>query len=137
MASRSAVAVIISSYLTRIENFGLLSPVEEQALATSWRDRQDIDAAHRLVTSHLGLVVKIAKGYVGYGLPAADLISEGNVGLMLAVRRFDPARGVRLSTYSMWWIRAAIQDYILHSWSLVKIGSTPPRKNACSSICAA
>ena len=88
MASRSAVAVSSSSYLTRIRNFGLLSPVEEQALATSWRDRQDIDAAHRLVTSHLGLVVKIAKGYVGYP-PAADLISEGNVGLMLAVRRFD------------------------------------------------
>ena len=128
MTSRSAVAVSPSPYLSDIRKFGLLSLDEEQALATSWRDRNDIRAAHRLVTSHLGLVVKIAKGYAGYGLPVADLVSEGNVGLMLAVRRFDPARGVRLSTYSMWWIRAAIQDYILHSWSLVKMGTTTAQK---------
>jgi RNA polymerase sigma-32 factor len=128
MTSRSAVAVSPSPYLSAIRDFRLLSLDEEQALATSWRVRQDIDAAHRLVTSHLSLVVKIARGYAGYGLPVADLISEGNVGLMLAVRRFDPARGVRLSTYSMWWIRAAIQDYILHSWSLVKMGTTTAQK---------
>jgi RNA polymerase sigma-32 factor len=106
----------------------MLSAEEEESLAWRWHDRQDLTAAHRLVTSHLGLVVKIAKGYAGYGLPVADLVSEGNVGLMLAVRRFDPDRGVRLSTYSMWWIRAAIQDYILHSWSLVKIGTTAAQK---------
>jgi RNA polymerase sigma-32 factor len=106
----------------------MLSPEEERALAFRWRDRQDIDAAHRLVTSHLGLVVKIARGYAGYGLPAADLVSEGNVGLMLAVRRFDPDRNVRLSTYCVWWIRAAIQDYVLHSWSLVKMGTTTAQK---------
>jgi RNA polymerase sigma-32 factor len=128
MTSRSTVAVSPSSYLSDIRNFGLLSLDEEQALAINWRVRQDIDAAHRLVTSHLSLVVKIARGYAGYGLPVADLISEGNVGLMLAVRRFDPARGVRLSTYSMWWIRAGIQDYILHSWSLVKMGTTTAQK---------
>jgi len=128
MTSRSAASVSPSRYLSDIRDFRLLSLDEEQALATSWRDRQDINAAHRLVTSHLGFVVRIAKGYGGYGLPLVDLISEGNVGLMLAVRRFDPARGVRLSTYSMWWIRAAIQDYILHSWSLVKIGTTTAQK---------
>jgi RNA polymerase sigma-32 factor len=106
----------------------MLSPEEEQALALRWRDRQDVDAAHRLVTSHLGLVVKIARGYAGYGLPSADLVSEGNVGLMLAIRRFDLDRNVRLSTYCVWWIRAAIQDYILHSWSLVKMGTTTAQK---------
>jgi RNA polymerase sigma-32 factor len=128
MTYSSSAAISLSPYLSDIRRFRLLSPDEEQALATSWRDRQDINAAHRLVTSHLSLVVKIAKGYTGYGLPVADLISEGNVGLMLAVRRFDPARGVRLSTYAMWWIRAAIQDYILHNWSLVKIGTTTAQK---------
>jgi RNA polymerase sigma-32 factor len=128
MASRSAVANDRSPYLSDIRKFGLLSPEEERALASRWRDRQDIDAAHRLVTSHLGLVVKIARGYAGYGLPVVDLVSEGNVGLMQAVRRFDPDRNVRLSTYSMWWIRAAIQDHILHSWSLVKMGTTSAQK---------
>jgi RNA polymerase sigma-32 factor len=123
MTSRSAVA-----YLSEIRKYGLLSLDEERALATRWRDRQDVDAAHRLVTSHLGLVVKIAKGYAGYGLPVVDLVSEGNIGLMLAVKRFDPGRGVRLSTFAMWWIRAGIQDYILHSWSLVKIGTTSAQK---------
>jgi RNA polymerase sigma-32 factor len=128
MASRSAVANDRSPYLSDIRKFGLLSPEQERALASRWRDRQDIDAAHRLVTSHLGLVVKIARGYAGYGLPVVDLVSEGNVGLMQAVRRFDPDRNVRLSTYSMWWIRAAIQDHILHSWSLVKMGTTSAQK---------
>jgi RNA polymerase sigma-32 factor len=128
MASRSAVAIEPSPYLSDIRKFRFLSPDEERALASRWRERQDIDAAHRLVTSHLGLVVKLAKGYAGYGLPVADLVSEGNVGLMLAVRRFDPDRGVRLSTFAMWWIRAAIQDYILHSWSLVKMGTTTAQK---------
>jgi RNA polymerase sigma-32 factor len=128
MTSRSAVAIGPSPYLSAIRKFRLLSLDEERALASRWRDRQDVDAAHRLVTSHLGLVVKIAKGYAGYGLPVVDLVSEGNVGLMLAVRRFDPGRGVRLSTYAMWWIRAGIQDYILHSWSLVKIGTTAAQK---------
>jgi RNA polymerase sigma-32 factor len=128
MASRSAVAIDPSSYHSAIRKFSFLSPDEEQALAFRWRDRQDIDAAHRLVTSHLGLVAKIARGYAGYGLPVVDLVSEGNVGLMMAVRRFDPGRGVRLSTYAMWWIRAAIQDHILHSWSLVKMGTTAAQK---------
>jgi RNA polymerase sigma-32 factor len=128
MTSRSAVGVDPSPYLSAIRKFSLLSLDEERALASRWRDRQDVDAAHRLVTSHLGLVVKIAKGYAGYGLPIADLVSEGNIGLMLAVRRFDPGRGVRLSTYAMWWIRAGIQNYILHSWSLVKIGTTAAQK---------
>jgi len=128
MASRSSVAIDASRYRADIRKFRFLSDDEERALASRWRDWQDIDAAHRLVTSHLGLVVKIAKGYAGYGLPVVDLVGEGNVGLMLAVRRFDPARGVRLSTYAMWWIRAAIQDYILHSWSLVKMGTTSAQK---------
>jgi RNA polymerase sigma-32 factor len=128
MTSRSAVAIDPSPYLSAIRKFRLLSLDEERALASRWRDRQDVDAAHRLVTSHLGIVVKIAKGYAGYGLPIVDLVGEGNVGLMLAVKRFDPGRGVRLSTYAMWWIRAGIQDYILHSWSLVKIGTTAAQK---------
>jgi RNA polymerase sigma-32 factor len=128
MASRSAVAIDPSPYLSHIRKFSFLAPDEEQALASRWRDWQDIDAAHRLVTSHLALVAKIARGYSGYGLPVVDLVSEGNIGLMLAVRRFDPGRGVRLSTYAMWWIRAAIQDYILHSWSLVKMGTTAAQK---------
>ena len=128
MTSRSAVAIDPSPFLSDVRKFRFLSPDEERALACRWRDRQDIAAAHRLVTSHLALVVKLAKGYAGYGLPVVDLVSEGNVGLMLAVRRYDPDRGVRLSTYSMWWIRAAIQDYILHSWSLVKMGTTAAQK---------
>jgi RNA polymerase sigma-32 factor len=128
MASRSVVANDPSPYLSNIRKFGFLSPDQERALASRWRDRQDIDAAHRLVTSHLGLVVKIARGYAGYGLPVVDLVGEGNVGLLQAVKRFDPDRNVRLSTYSIWWIRAAIQDHILHSWSLVKMGTTSAQK---------
>jgi RNA polymerase sigma-32 factor len=128
MSSRSAVAMDPSPYLSAIRRFKFLSPVEERVLAFRWRDWQDIDAAHRLVTAHLGLVAKIARGFAGYGLPVVDLVSEGNVGLMLAVRRFDPDRGVRLSTYAIWWIRAAIQSYILRSWSLVKMGTTAAQK---------
>src|SRR6202795_600780 len=97
-------------------------------LAKSWKEHGALDAAHKLVTSHLRLVAKIARGYRGYGLPLADLIAEGNVGMMQAVKRFDPERGFRLATYAMWWIRAAIQEYILHSWSLVKIGTTAAQK---------
>ena len=97
-------------------------------LAKSWREHEDVEAAHKLVTSHLRLVAKIAMGYRGYGLPMNEIISEGNVGLMQAVKRFDPDRGFRLATYAMWWIRAAIQEYILHSWSLVKLGTTAAQK---------
>jgi RNA polymerase sigma-32 factor len=106
----------------------MLKLEEEYTLAKSWKDRKDINAAHKLVTSHLRLVAKIAMGYRGYGLPISDLISEGNVGLMQAVKRFDPDRGFRLATYAIWWIRASIQEYILHSWSLVKIGTTAAQK---------
>ena len=106
----------------------MLDSEEEFTLAKSWKDRKDINAAHKLVTSHLRLVAKIAMGYRGYGLPISDLISEGNVGLMQAVKRFDPDKGFRLATYAIWWIRAAIQEYILHSWSLVKIGTTAAQK---------
>jgi RNA polymerase sigma-32 factor len=106
----------------------MLTPDEELSLAHRWRDTQDMDAAHKLVTSHLRLVAKIAMGYRGYGLPVGELISEGNVGMMQAVKRFDPDRGFRLATYAMWWIRAAIQEYILHSWSLVKMGTTAAQK---------
>ena len=101
---------------------------EEYTLAKMWKSKKDLNAAHKLVTSHLRLVAKIAMGYKGYGLPVADLISEGNIGLMQAVKRFDPDKGFRLATYAMWWIRAAIQEYILHSWSLVKIGTTAAQK---------
>jgi RNA polymerase sigma-32 factor len=101
---------------------------EEQALAYSWRDEQDVEAAHKLVTSHLRLVVKVAMGYRGYGLPVAELVAEGNIGMMQAVKRFDPDRGLRLATYAIWWIRAAIQEYVLHSWSLVKMGTTAAQK---------
>ena len=106
----------------------MLSPEEELRLSHAWRDSQDMESAHKLVTSHLRLVAKIAMGYRGYGLPVAELISEGNVGMMQAVKRFDPDRGFRLATYAMWWIRAAIQEYILHSWSLVKMGTTAAQK---------
>ncbi len=106
----------------------MLSPEEEYMLGKSWREHGDIDAAHKLVTSHLRLVAKIAMGYRGYGLPLSELISEGNVGMMQAVKRFEPDRGFRLATYAMWWIRAAIQEYILHSWSLVKMGTTAAQK---------
>ena len=118
----------LARYLQDIRKFPMLKPEEEYMLAKSWREHDDADAAHKLVTSHLRLVAKIAMGYRGYGLPVAELISEGNVGMMQAVKRFDPERGFRLSTYAMWWIRAAIQEYILHSWSLVKIGTTAAQK---------
>jgi RNA polymerase sigma-32 factor len=106
----------------------MLEANEEYMLAKRWREHNDVEAAHRLVTSHLRLVAKIAMGYRGYGLPLAELISEGNVGLMQAVKRFEPDRGFRMATYAMWWIRAAIQEYILHSWSLVKMGTTAAQK---------
>jgi RNA polymerase sigma-32 factor len=133
MASIPTVPVIgsesnLSRYLQEIRRFPMLSPDEEYMLGKSWREHGDIDAAHKLVTSHLRLVAKIAMGYRGYGLPLSELISEGNVGMMQAVKRFEPDRGFRLATYAMWWIRAAIQEYILHSWSLVKMGTTAAQK---------
>lgn len=115
-------------YLREIKKFPMLEKDEEYILAKSWKEHGDLDAAHKMVTSHLRLVAKIAMGYRGYGLPLADLIAEGNVGMMQAVKRFDPERGFRLATYAMWWIRASIQEYILHSWSLVKIGTTAAQK---------
>ena len=118
----------LSRYLQEIRKYPLLTPEEELSLSRKWRDKGDVKAAHRLVTSHLRLVAKIAMGYRGYGLPINELISEGNVGMMQAVRRFDPEKGFRLATYAMWWIRAAIQEYILHSWSLVKMGTTAAQK---------
>ena len=124
IASEGALA----RYLQEIRRFPMLQADEEYMLAKRWREHDDPDAAHRLVTSHLRLVAKIAMGYRGYGLPLSELISEGNVGMMQAVKRFDPDRGFRLATYAMWWIRASIQEYILHSWSLVKIGTTAAQK---------
>ena len=118
----------LSRYLQEIRKFPMLEADEEFMLAKRWREHKDPEAAHRLVTSHLRLVAKIAMGYRGYGLPINELIAEGNVGMMQAVKRFDPDRGFRLATYAMWWIRAAIQEYILHSWSLVKIGTTAAQK---------
>ncbi|HEY5598839.1 MAG TPA: RNA polymerase factor sigma-32, partial [Kiloniellales bacterium] len=118
----------LSRYLQDIRKFPMLEADEEYMLAKRWREAGDIEAAHRLVTSHLRLVAKIAMGYRGYGLPVSELISEGNVGMMQAVKRFDPERGFRLATYAMWWIRAAMQEYILHSWSLVKMGTTAAQK---------
>ena len=118
----------LSRYLQEIRKFPMLAPEEELSLSRAWRDNEDTAAAHKLVTSHLRLVAKIAMGYRGYGLPIGELISEGNVGMMQAVKRFDPDRGFRLATYAMWWIRAAIQEYILHSWSLVKMGTTAAQK---------
>ncbi|WP_408874706.1 RNA polymerase sigma factor RpoH [Granulibacter bethesdensis] len=118
----------LSRYLQEIRKYPMLTAEEELDLSRRWRDTEDMGAAHRLVTSHLRLVAKIAMGYRGYGLPVGELISEGNVGMMQAVRRFDPDRGFRLATYAMWWIRAAIQEYILHSWSLVKMGTTAAQK---------
>lgn len=118
----------LSRYLEEIRKFPMLEPDEEFMLAKRWTEHGDTEAAHRLVTSHLRLVAKIAMGYRGYGLPVSELISEGNVGMMQAVKRFDPDRGFRLATYAMWWIRAAIQEYILHSWSLVKMGTTAAQK---------
>ncbi|HXM85486.1 MAG TPA: RNA polymerase sigma factor RpoH [Stellaceae bacterium] len=118
----------LSRYLQEIRKFPMLQPEQEYMLAKRWREHGDRDAAHKLVTSHLRLVAKIAMGYRGYGLPLSELISEGNVGMMQAVKRFDPDRGFRLATYAMWWIRAAIQEYVLHSWSLVKMGTTAAQK---------
>jgi RNA polymerase sigma-32 factor len=118
----------LNRYLQEIRKFPLLEPEEEYMLAKRWVDHQDATAAHRMVTSHLRLAAKIAMGYRGYGLPQAEVISEANVGLMQAVKRFDPERGFRLATYAMWWIRASIQEYILRSWSLVKLGTTSAQK---------
>ena len=118
----------LSRYLSEIRKFPMLEPEEEFMLAKAWADRGDTEAAHRLVTSHLRLAAKIAMGYRGYGLPTAEVISEANVGLMQAVKRFDPDKGFRLATYAMWWIRAAIQEYILRSWSMVKLGTTSAQK---------
>lgn len=118
----------LTRYLQEIRKFPMLKPEEEFMLAKAWTEHEDSEAAHKLVTSHLRLVAKIAMGYRGYGLPVGELISEGNVGMMQAVKRFDPDRGFRLATYAMWWIRASIQEYILRSWSLVKIGTTAAQK---------
>ena len=115
-------------YLEEIRKFPMLEPEEEFMLAKRWQEHEDSDAAHRLVTSHLRLVTRIAMGYRGYGLPIGEVISEGNVGLMQAVKRFEPEKGFRLATYAMWWIRASIQEYILRSWSLVKMGTTAAQK---------
>ncbi len=118
----------LSRYLQEIRKFPMLAQEEEYMLARAWREHGDTDAAHKLVTSHLRLVAKIAMGYRGYGLPLGELISEGNVGMMQAVKRFDPEKGFRLATYAMWWIRASIQEYVLRSWSLVKMGTTAAQK---------
>jgi RNA polymerase sigma-32 factor len=133
MAQTAALPVLsgetgLTRYLEEIRRFPMLEPQEEYMLAKSWREHGDRDAAHRLVTSHLRLVAKIAMGYRGYGLPISEVISEGNVGLMQAVKRFEPEKGFRLATYAMWWIKAAIQEYILRSWSLVKMGTTANQK---------
>ena len=118
----------LSLYLTQIKKFPMLDAEEEYMLAKNWKDRGNLKAAHKLVTSHLRLVAKIAMGYRGYGLPVNELISEGNIGLMQAVKKFDPDKGFRLATYAMWWIKAAIQEYVLRSWSLVKMGTTTAQK---------
>ncbi|MGD9500998.1 MAG: RNA polymerase sigma factor RpoH [Methyloceanibacter sp.] len=132
MAARSLPSIGaqggLTRYLEEIRKFPMLEPQQEYMLAKSWREHGDRDAAHQLVTSHLRLVARIAMGYRGYGLPIGEVISEGNVGLMQAVKRFDPDKGFRLATYAMWWIRAAIQEYILRSWSLVKMGTTAAQK---------
>src|ERR1700710_2409485 len=118
----------LSRYLSEIRKFPMLSKDEEFMLAQRWKEHQDTEAAHQMVTSHLRLVAKIAMGYRGYGLPIGEVISEGNVGLMQAVKKFEPDKGFRLATYAMWWIRASIQEYILRSWSLVKMGTTAAQK---------
>jgi RNA polymerase sigma-32 factor len=132
MTSRGVPALAgesgLSRYLSEIRKFPLLQPEEEYMLAKAWKEHQDPEAARRLVTSHLRLVAKIAMGYRGYGLPISEIVSEGNVGLMQAVKRFEPDKGFRLATYAMWWIRAAIQEFILRSWSLVKMGTTANQK---------
>src|SRR6202165_2731524 len=118
----------LSHYLEEIRRFPMLEPQQEYMLARSWREHGDREAAHKLVTSHLRLVAKIAMGYRGYGLPISEVVSEGNVGLMQAVKRFEPEKGFRLATYAIWWIKASIQEYILRSWSLVKMGTTANQK---------
>ena len=118
----------LSSYLSKIKKFPMLSAEEEYMLAKSWRDRGDLKSAQKLITSHLRLVAKIAMGYRGYGLPVSEMVSEGNIGLMQAVKKFEPEKGFRLATYAMWWIKASIQEYILRSWSLVKMGTTTAQK---------
>jgi len=118
----------LARYLSEIRKFPMLEPQEEYMLAKRWREHEDPQAAHKLVTSHLRLVARVAMGYRGYGLPIGEIVSEGNVGLMQAVKRFEPERGFRLATYALWWIRASIQEYILRSWSLVKIGTTANQK---------
>jgi len=118
----------LSNYLTQIKKFPILSAEEEYMLAKSWRERGDVKSAQKLVTSHLRLVAKIAMGYRGYGLPVSEIVSEGNIGLMHAVKKFKPEKGFRLATYALWWIKASIQEYILRSWSLVKIGTTTAQK---------
>ena len=133
MARTAALPILtaesgLSRYLEEIRRFPMLEPQDEYMLAKSWREHGDRNAAHKLVTSHLRLVAKIAMGYRGYGLPISEVISEGNVGLMQAVKRFEPEKGFRLATYAMWWIKAAIQEYILRSWSLVKMGTTANQK---------
>ena len=133
MAPTAALPILtaepgLTHYLKEIRRFPMLEPQEEYVLARSWREHGDREAAHKLVTSHLRLVAKIAMGYRGYGLPISEVISEGNVGLMQAVKRFEPEKGFRLATYAMWWIKAAIQEYILRSWSLVKMGTTANQK---------
>jgi RNA polymerase sigma-32 factor len=133
MAQAAALPILnaesgLTRYLEEIRRFPMLEPQEEYMLAKRWREHGDRDAAHKLVTSHLRLVAKIAMGYRGYGLPISEVISEGNVGLMQAVKRFEPEKGFRLATYAMWWIKAAIQEYILRSWSLVKMGTTANQK---------
>jgi RNA polymerase sigma-32 factor len=133
MATATALSVLtpdggLARYLTEIRKFPMLAKDEEFMLAKRWREHEDPEAAHRLVTSHLRLVAKIAMGYRGYGLPIGEVISEGNVGLMQAVKKFEPDKGFRLATYAMWWIRASIQEYILRSWSLVKMGTTAAQK---------
>src|SRR5438067_2439669 len=133
MARTAALPILtaengLTRYLEEIRRFPMLEPQEEYMLAKSWREHGDLEAAHKLVTSHLRLVAKIAMGYRGYGLPISEIVAEGNVGLMQAVKRFEPERGFRLATYAMWWIRAAIQEYILRSWSQVKMGTTAAQK---------
>src|SRR5947208_4228549 len=133
MARAAALPILsaetgLSRYLEEIRRFPMLEPQEEYVLAKSWREHDDRDAAHKLVTSHLRLVAKIAIGYRGYGLPISEVISEGNVGLMQAAKRFEPEKGFRFATYAVWWIKAAIQEYILRSWSLVKLGTTANQK---------
>ena len=118
----------LSNYLTQIKKFPMLSAEEEYMLAKSWRDRGDLKSAQKLITSHLRLVAKIAMGYRGYGLPVSEMVSEGNIGLMQAVKKFEPEKGFRLTTYAIWWIKASIQEYILRSWSLVKMGTTTAQK---------